>query len=263
LTIKEKVFKKNSMKSLALITGATSGIGKATSLKFAENDINLILTGRRMDRLEKLKNEIDSQFSVQVQILCFDIMKKNETDKAFARIENPREIDILINNAGLAAGLDPFHKADLTDWERMIDTNIKGLLYISRLLTPYMVEMNRGHIINVGSIAGKQVYANGNVYCASKFAVDALTQAMRTDLLPYGIKVGQVAPGAVETEFSLVRFHGDNQKAKNVYTGFEPLLANDIADAIFYMISRPPHVNINDMLIMPTAQASAFAIHRK
>jgi NADP-dependent 3-hydroxy acid dehydrogenase YdfG len=251
------------MSKIALITGATSGIGEATSKKLAEAGYDLIITGRRKDRLDKIKDLIEKDYKVQVQVLCFDIRNKKEVDEAFSQIKNPQEIELLINNAGLAAGLNPVHQGDIDDWERMIDTNIKGLLYISRLISPIMVENRRGHIVNIGSIAGRQVYANGNVYCASKFAVDALTQAMRTDLLPFGIKVSQIAPGAVETEFSLVRFHGDKEKAKNVYTGFEPLLADDIAEAILFMISRPAHVNINDMLIMPTAQASAYSTYKK
>jgi NADP-dependent 3-hydroxy acid dehydrogenase YdfG len=251
------------MNKLALITGATSGFGEATALKLASNHFDLIITGRRNDRLINLKAKLENEFAIKVQILCFDIRVKEEVDKAFAEISNPSDIEILINNAGLASGLNPIHQGDLEDWEKMIDTNIKGLLYITRHVTPFMVERKRGHIVNIGSIAGRQVYPNGNVYCASKFAVDALTQGMRIDLLPYGIKVSQVAPGAAETEFSVVRFHGDDQRAKKIYENYDPLLAEDIADAIFYIITRPPHVNINDMLIMPTAQASAYSLHLK
>ena len=251
------------MNKLVLVTGATAGFGEATAVKLAANQFDLIITGRRNERLIELKSKIEKEYGVKVQALCFDIRDKVGVDKAFAKIQNPSDIEILINNAGLASGLNPFHQGDLEDWEKMIDTNIKGLLYISRLVSPFMVEKKHGHIVNIGSIAGRQVYPNGNVYCASKFAVDALTQGMRIDLLPYGIKVSQVAPGAAETEFSIVRFHGDEQRAKKVYDNYEPLLAEDIADAIYYIITRPPHVNINDMLIMPTAQASAFSLHLK
>jgi NADP-dependent 3-hydroxy acid dehydrogenase YdfG len=251
------------MSKLALITGATSGIGEATAKILAANKFDIIITGRRRERLDKLKLLLESEYAIEVQVLCFDIRKKEEVDKAFDLIERSSEIEILINNAGLASGLSPIQDGDLEDWEKMIDTNIKGLLYISRKMMPFMIQNKKGHIVNIGSIAGRQVYPNGNVYCASKYAVDAITQSMRTDLLPYGIKVSQIAPGAVETEFSVVRFHGDGAKANSVYVGFEPLIADDIADAILYVVTRPPHVNINDMLIMPSAQASAFAIHRK
>jgi 3-hydroxy acid dehydrogenase / malonic semialdehyde reductase len=249
------------MGRLALITGATSGFGEATAIKLAANNFDLILTGRRNDRLVNLKAKLENDYSVKVQTLCFDIRVKEEVDKAFAQIPNSSDIEILINNAGLASGLSPIHKGDIDDWERMIDTNIKGLLYITRLVSPFMVEKKRGHIVNIGSIAGRQVYPNGNVYCASKFAVDALTQAMRVDLVSYGIRVSLVAPGMAETEFSVVRFHGDEEKARKVYESFEPLVAEDIADAIYYIISRPPHVNINDMLIMPTVQANAYTLN--
>jgi 3-hydroxy acid dehydrogenase / malonic semialdehyde reductase len=251
------------MNRLALITGATSGIGQATAIRLARENFDLIITGRRNDRLQALKVQLEQNHSIRVEALCFDIRKKDEVDKAFNQIKFPENIDVLINNAGLASGLSPIHQGSLDDWEKMVDTNIKGLLYISRLITPLMVKQKRGHVVNIGSIAGKQVYANGNVYCASKFAVDAITQGMRTDLVPFGIKVSQIAPGAVETEFSLVRFHGNKEKADNVYIGFEPLMAEDIADAIHYILTRPAHVTINDLLIMPTAQASAFAIHRE
>jgi NADP-dependent 3-hydroxy acid dehydrogenase YdfG len=251
------------MGKLALITGATAGFGCATALKLASNQFDLIITGRRSEKLLELKKNIQNKYGVKVQALCFDIRVKDEVDKAFSEISNPYDIEILINNAGLASGLNPIHQGDLEDWEKMIDTNIKGLLYISRLVTPYMVENKRGHVVNIGSIAGRQVYPNGNVYCASKFAVDAITQGMRVDLVPYGIKVSLVAPGMAETEFSIVRFHGDEERARKVYESFEPLVAEDIADAILYIITRPAHVNINDMLIMPTAQANAYTLHPK
>jgi 3-hydroxy acid dehydrogenase/malonic semialdehyde reductase len=251
------------MNKLALITGATSGFGQATAVKLAANKFDLIITGRRKEKLIELKSRLESEYSIEVQTLCFDIRNKDEVDLAFSQIIRQSDIEILVNNAGLASGINPIHQGDIDDWERMIDTNIKGLLYITRLVSPIMVEKQRGHIINIGSIAGRQVYQSGNVYCASKFAVNALTQGMRIDLAPFGIKVSQVSPGAAETEFSIVRFHGDSSRAKNVYAGFEPLLAEDIADAILYMITRPPHVNIDDMLIMPTAQPCATIFHRK
>jgi len=251
------------MNKLALITGATAGFGEATALKLAANSYDLIVTGRRKERLEKLKSKLENDFGVEVQTLCFDIRVKAEVDKAFAEITDPSRIEILVNNAGLASGLSPIHQGDIDDWDKMIDTNVKGLLYISRLVIPFMTEKKKGHIVNIGSIAGRQVYPNGNVYCASKFAVDALTQAMRVDLVSYGIKVSLISPGMAETEFSIVRFHGDEARAKKVYESYDPLLAEDIAEALFYVITRPAHVNINDMLIMPTAQASAFALHPK
>ncbi|MFN8254139.1 MAG: SDR family NAD(P)-dependent oxidoreductase [Bacteroidales bacterium] len=250
------------MSNLVLITGATAGIGEATALKLAEAGMNLVITGRRKDRLEKLKKEIVTKYHVEVDLLAFDIQNRTEVEKAFDNYSKSPEIEVLVNNAGLSAGLSPLHEGDVEDWERMIDTNIKGLLYVSRKITPYMVGKRSGHIVNIGSIAGRNVYVNGNVYCATKSAVDALTQGMRADLLPYGIKVSQVAPGAVETEFSVVRFHGDEKRAAEVYKGFEPLIASDIADAIHYIITRPKHVNINDMLIMPTAQACAYYLHK-
>ncbi len=251
------------MSKLALVTGASSGIGEAIACRLAENNFELIITGRRKDRLENLKKKIELNYKTNVNILCFDIRSKKEVDNIIGEFKRINEVEVLINNAGLSAGLSPIHECDTDDWDRMIDTNIKGLLYISRKIIPYMVSNKKGHIINIGSIAGRNVYANGNVYCATKFAVDALTQGMRADLLPHGIKVSQIAPGAVETEFSIVRFHGDEKKAGEVYKGFEPLIADDIADAAIYILSRPAHVNINDMLIMPTAQASAYYLHKK
>jgi len=251
------------MSRLALVTGATSGIGEATTKRLAQEGFDLIITGRRQDRLDAFKQELEQKFNVRVQALCFDIRQRKEVDYAVTKIERIDELQILVNNAGLAAGLSTIHEGDVDDWERMIDTNIKGLLYISRQIMPFMVKYKKGHIVNIGSIAGRNVYANGNVYCATKYAVDAITQAMRTDLLSHGIKVTQIAPGAVDTEFSIVRFHGDENKVKDVYNGYQPLLADDIADAVIYALTRPPHVNINDMLIMPVAQASAFNLHRE
>jgi 3-hydroxy acid dehydrogenase/malonic semialdehyde reductase len=251
------------MSKLALITGATSGIGKATALRLAAKGFDLAITGRRKELLDELKHELEANYEISVYSLCFDVREKQQVDIVFDQFVKCNQIEVLVNNAGLSAGLSPIHEGDLDDWERMIDTNIKGLLYISRKIIPFMVANKKGHIVNIGSIAGRNVYANGNVYCATKYAVEAITQGMRADLLPFGIKVSQIAPGAVETEFSIVRFHGDINKANEVYKGFEPLIADDIADAIEYVISRPPHVNINDMLIMPTAQASAYYMNKK
>ena len=252
------------MNRIALITGATSGIGEATALILAQNNFDLIITGRRSERLNKLKEEILNKNQCRIEILCFDIRNKEETSSAFESLpDEMKNIDVLINNAGLAAGLDPIHEGDLDDWEQMIDTNVKGLLYITRLISPIMVKKGSGHIINLSSVAGKEAYASGNVYCATKFAVQALTQGMRIDLVKHGIKVSAIAPGAVDTEFSVVRFKGDKEKADKVYTGFTPLYAKDIAETILFMVTRPIHVNIDDVLIMPTAQAFSREFHRK
>ena len=251
------------MEKIALITGATAGIGKATAEKLASNGYHLILTGRRKEMLEKVAETIRQKHSINVLPLCFDIRKSNEVQQQINELSKVwRNIDVLINNAGLAVGLNPIQSGVIEDWERMIDTNIKGLLYITRAISPIMVERRKGHIINLGSIAGREVYPNGNVYCATKHAVDALTKAMRIDLLPYNIRVSQVAPGQAETEFSLVRFKGDAEKAKATYDGFQPLTAEDIADVISYICEAPPHVTINDVLIMPTAQASISITHK-
>ncbi|MCE5179165.1 MAG: SDR family oxidoreductase [Porphyromonadaceae bacterium] len=250
------------MSRLALITGATSGIGRATALLLAEKGMNLIITGRREDRLLSLKKELEMK-NVRVLTLCFDVRDEASVKEKLGKLpEAWRKIDVLLNNAGLAAGLGAVQNGDMDDWDRMIDTNVKGLLYVTRTIAPGMVERNAGHIINIGSIAGKEVYSNGNVYCATKHAVDALTKGMRIDLLPHNIKVTQICPGAVETEFSLIRFHGDKERADKVYEGYENLVAEDIADCIWFVISRPPHVNINDMVVMPTAQASATIFHK-
>ncbi len=250
------------MNKIAMITGATSGIGLATVKRFAKLNFDLIITGRRQDRLTKLQDELLND-GVNVKTLCFDIRKTDAIENAIDQLDNNwKNIDILINNAGLAAGADPIYNGLWSDWEQMIDTNIKGLLYLSKLIIPQMMERKTGHIVNVSSIAGKETYANGNVYCATKHAVEAITKGMRIDLLPYNIKVSSVSPGMVETEFSIVRYHGDKDKADKVYEGLTPLYADDIADAIEYMVTRPPHVNINDLLIMPSAQASAVYNHR-
>ena len=251
------------MNKTALITGATSGIGKASAIKFAQNGYNLILTGRRKKRLENLSKEITDKFNVEVLALNFDLRDKKAVESNIQSLAEPwGNIDVLVNNAGLAAGLNTFQDGNFEDWETMIDTNVKGLLYVSKFVSNLMIKNGKGHIINIGSIAGKEVYPNGNVYCATKHAVDAITKAMRIDMVGHGIKVTQIAPGAVETEFSLVRLKGDAEKAASVYKGFEPLHPEDIAEVVYYATTLPPHANINDLLIMPTAQANAVTIFR-
>jgi NADP-dependent 3-hydroxy acid dehydrogenase YdfG len=251
------------MKKIALITGATSGIGRATALLLAENGYSLILTGRRIELLDNLKKEIEVKYKADVLPLAFDIQDKAQVDSAINNLhERWKKIDVLINNAGLAAGLSHVQDGLEDDWERMIDTNIKGLLYITRRVAPMMAERKSGHIINIGSIAGTEVYENGNVYCATKHAVDALSKAMRVDLLKENVKVSQVRPGMVETEFSLVRYHGDEEKAKKVYDGVTPLFAEDIAQTILFVLTRPAHVNINDIVVTPTQQANAYYVTR-
>ena len=248
----------------ALITGATSGIGKAIALRLAREKYRLILTGRRNERLEELKNEIEGTYETKVHTLCFDVRVYDQVEKALSALPDEfQPIDTLVNNAGLAAGLEPVHTGTLSDWEQMIDTNIKGLLYVTRVVSPGMVARKSGHIVNIGSLAGKTVYPNGAVYCATKHAVKALSEGMRMDFLPYGIRVTEVCPGAVDTEFSLVRFKGNQQRADKVYEGFEPLVAEDIAETVYFAVSQPPHVNIQDILINPVAQANATMIHRK
>ncbi len=252
------------MNKIALITGATSGIGEATAKILAKNNFDLIVTGRRKERLGLLKNNIENNFNIKVLTLNFDVRDQKETENAILSLpENWKAIDVLINNAGLAAGFDPIHNGNINDWDQMIDTNIKGLLYVTRVVSPLMVNRKSGHIINIGSIAGKESYENGNVYNATKHAVEGVTKGMRIDLVKYNIKATSICPGAVDTEFSNVRFKGDNEKAKNVYKGFTPLFAEDIAEAIYFVVSRPAHVNINDMLIMPTAQASATVFNKE
>ena len=247
------------MKPTILITGATSGIGEACAVLFASHGWRLILTGRRAERLEALAAALPAE----VKTLAFDVRDKAQVQAALASL--PAEwlsIDVLLNNAGLAAGMDPIQEGSYEDWEQMIDTNIKGLLYMTRELSPGMCARRKGHIVNIGSIAGKEVYPKGNVYCGTKHAVDALTQGMRIDLLPFGIKVTQVAPGMVNTEFSEVRFKGDRARAGAVYQGLTPLSGQDIAEVVWYVVNTPPHVNINDILVMPTAQASATQVVR-
>ncbi len=248
---------------IAFITGATSGIGKASAKEFAKHGYNLIITGRRKELLENLKTELEFQYAVQVLPLCFDVREEEQVKNAILSLPPQfKTIDVLINNAGLAAGLGPIQDGELQHWERMIDTNIKGLLYVTKHVSNLMVGQKKGHIINVGSIAGKEVYANGNVYCATKHAVDALNKGMRIDLLPHGIKVSAIHPGMVETEFSIVRFDGDVNRAKKVYEDMTPLSAEDIAETIYWMASRPSHVNINDVVIMPSVQANATTVIR-
>jgi 3-hydroxy acid dehydrogenase / malonic semialdehyde reductase len=248
---------------LVFITGATSGIGKSTAEIFAKNGYNLIITGRRQERLTEVKKELEEKYKINVCALCFDIRDKEAVEESINSLSDEnKQIDILINNAGLAAGLAPIQNGELAHWERMIDTNVKGLLYTTRIVSNLMIKRNRGHIINIGSIAGKEVYANGNVYCASKHAVDALNKGMRIDLLPHNIKVTAINPGMIETEFSVVRFDGDEERAKKVYMGMQPLSPEDIAETIFWVVNRPAHVNINDIIIMPTVQASATNLIR-
>lgn len=251
------------MSKIALITGATAGIGEACARLFAQQNYDLILTGRRTERLDALANQLVSEFGIRVNTIGMDVQIKEDVAKLETLTDDWKKVNILINNAGLSQGLDPINSGNTTDWEVMIDTNIKGLLYVTKLVSNWMIENGSGHIINIGSIAGKETYLNGNVYCATKHAVDSLNKAMRIDLLPHKIKVTAIHPGAVETEFSEVRFHGDKERAKKVYEGFEPLSANDIAETIWFVASRPPHVNINDMLVMPTAQANTSHLLRE
>ena len=252
------------MNKTALITGATSGIGRAVADIFAENKYNLIVTGRRSERLQELKAALEQQHGISVLALCFDVRYNDEVVRNIESLPVEwRNIDVLVNNAGLAVGLNRIQDGVLDDWERMIDTNIKGLLYVTRAVSPLMIARNSGHIVNICSIAGKEVYENGNVYCATKHAVDALSKAMRIDMLGHNIKVTNVCPGAVETEFSIVRFKGDTQRAAGTYRGIEPLTGRDIAECIYFAVSLPKHVCINDMMIMPTAQADSRTFNRK
>lgn len=252
------------MRKIALVTGATSGIGKAIALQLAENKYDLIITGRREDRLEIVRKEIEIQHKVRVLDLCFDVRNYNEVEAALGQLpESWSKIDVLVNNAGLAVGLNPIYEGVIEDWERMIDTNIKGLLYVTRVVTPGMVERKSGHIVNISSIAGKHVYPNGNVYCATKHAVTALSQAMRVDMLQHGIRVTLVCPGAVNTEFSTVRFKGDKERADKVYLGFDALTADDIASAVSYAVMQPSRVDVQEVLVMPKAQASGDMFYKE
>lgn len=247
-----------------LVTGATSGFGKAIAEQFAAHGDHVILTGRRKDRLDAIKKEIRESTGVNVLTLAFDVQDRKQVFEAMASIPDDwKPIDILVNNAGLALGRDHFEDTDLDDWEVMMDTNVKGLMYVTKAILPLMRKGGGGHIINMGSIAGKEVYEKGNGYCASKHAVDAISKAMRVDLLKHAIKVTAVHPGAADTEFSMVRFKGDKQTADSVYAGYEPLSAKDVADIVLYCASLPPHVCINDLVVTCTAQANSFYLHRK
>lgn len=252
------------MNKIVFITGATAGFGEACAEKFAEEGYDLIINGRRENRLAELKKKLEDKFSVQVLALPFDVSNRKEVFNAAGTLtEEWRNIDILINNAGLALGRDLFDEADIDEWDTMLDTNVKGLLYVSRAILPFMIRRGRGHIINLGSVAAKQIYEKGNVYCASKAAVEAVSQSMRIDLLRHHIKVTAVHPGAAETEFSLVRFKGDAAKANAVYTGFKPLSAADVSGIIFYCATLPDHVCINDLIVTPLQQADAIYFHKE
>jgi len=250
------------MKKIALITGATSGIGRATAELFAKEGFGLILCGRRQNRLDELRNALSK--ITEVVTLNFDVRDRNAVLEAIKGLPNPfSTIDVLINNAGNAHGLDTIQGGSIDDWDAMLDINVKGLLYVSKAVIPGMVARKSGHIINIGSLAGKEVYPKGNVYCASKHAVDAINQGMRKDLNEFGIRVGAINPGLVETEFSDVRFKGDSERAKTVYQGYDALKAEDIADIIHFVVSRPYHVNIADLLVLPTAQASSTILNKE
>jgi 3-hydroxy acid dehydrogenase/malonic semialdehyde reductase len=249
---------------IAFITGATSGIGEAIALKFAQKDINVIITGRRLDKLNALKSNITSNTKANILALKMDVTDRESVERVINGLPDEwKSIDILVNNAGLAVGLDPIQHGNPDDWEHMIDTNLKGLLYVSKAVLPLMIARQKGHIINIGSIAGKEVYPKGNVYCATKHAVDALTKSMRIDLLGNGIKVTQIAPGLVETEFSLVRFKGDEERASKVYQGYKPLEGKDIAEIAFFITTLPDHVCVNDILMTPLAQANSTIVDKK
>jgi len=252
------------MTKRVFITGATSGFGKAIAEIFARNGHDCIITGRREERLDELQRDLEQRFNVAIYTLCFDVRKKEEVNKAILGLPHEwKDIDILVNNAGLALGRDYFDEADMDDWETMLDTNVKGLLYVTRALLPLMTKRKSGHVINIGSTAAKEVYEKGNIYCASKSAVDAVSQSMRIDLLRHGIKVTAVHPGAAETEFSKVRFKGDEETAKSVYKGFKPLVAEDVASIVYFCTTLPEHVCINDLVLTSTSQANSFYFHRQ
>lgn len=247
-----------------LITGATAGFGEATAKLFAQNNWNLIITGRRKERLDKLEQELKSTYNVDVLSLCFDVRKLDEVKTAIASLKDDwKNIDVLLNNAGLAAGRGPIQEGNYDDWEQMIDTNVKGLLYMTREVAPLMIARNQGHIINVSSLAGWESYGGGNVYCGTKHAVRAISRSARIDLVAHNIKVSVISPGAAETEFSLVRFKGDEEKASAVYDGYQPLKAEDVANSIYFMATQPAHVNIEEIFILPTAQATATITHKQ
>ncbi len=251
------------MRKKVLITGASSGFGKAMAHRFAKEGWNLIVTGRREDRLNELSNELTAQFDVEVLVKVFDVQNRKEVFDALSNDDRLDDVDVLVNNAGLALGRDYFDEAHLDDWETMIDTNLKGLLYVSKAMLPYFIKNGRGHIINIGSTAGKEVYEKGNVYCATKSSVEAISQAMRIDMLRHKIKVTTIHPGAAETEFSVVRFKGDETMAKTVYEGYQPLKAEDVADTAFYCVNLPAHVCINSLVMTCTSQANSFYLLRK
>jgi 3-hydroxy acid dehydrogenase / malonic semialdehyde reductase len=253
-----------AMGKTVLITGATSGFGEACAKIFATNNYNLIITGRREERLQELKQLLEKQHGISVKPLCFDVRDKEAVSASINGLSGEwRNIDVLINNAGLALGRDLFHEGDLDDWDTMIDTNVKGLLYVSKAVVPFMIARKEGHIINMGSVAGKEVYERGNVYCASKYAVDAINKSMRIDLLSHNIKVTGIHPGAAETEFSLVRFKGNEETAKKIYDGFKPLSAEDVANVVFYTTTLPAHVCLNDIVITCTQQANAIYFNKQ
>ncbi len=252
------------MKQVVLVTGATSGIGEATARIFAEEGYDLIITGRRAERLKQLKQELKEDHGVSVHVLCFDIKERQSCQAALESLpEKFRQIDILVNNAGMASDFVHFQSGDVNNWEEVIDTNIKGVLYISRIVAERMVAQGHGHIVNIGSTAGTEPYECGNVYCATKHAVHALSETMRIDLLGTGVKVTEIRPGKVETEFSLIRFHGDKEAADKVYAGYEPLRGEDIAETILWAVRQPAHVSINEVIITPASQANSYYIVRK
>lgn len=253
------------MSKIAFVTGATSGIGKAVASDLAKKGFDLIIAGRREERLTALKTELESENAdINVVTLCFDVRDRVATNKAIDTLSTKwQEIDVLINNAGLASGLSHINSGDYTDWDKMIDTNIRGVLNVTQRVSEFMISREKGHIVNIGSTAGTQVYENGAVYCATKHAMHALSQGMRIDFLKHGIKVSEVRPGMVETEFSVVRFHGDKEKADSVYNGLKPLSSQDIADIVTFIVTLPPHVNVNDLEVTPQAQANSFYVDRK
>jgi len=248
---------------IVLVTGATAGFGRSIALKFAENGYDVIITGRREERLISLKNEIETNYKRKVASLCFDVRNSDDVATALNSLSADwKKVDVLVNNAGLAQGLSTIQEGNLDDWNTMIDTNVKGLLYVSRIVLPWLIDNGKGHVINIGSVAGKYAYPRGNVYCASKHAVDAISKSMRIDMLPHGIRVTAINPGAAETEFSLVRFKGDEERAKQSYLGYVPLSADDIADIAWFAASRPAHVVLNDIIVTPLAQASPAYMHK-
>jgi len=252
------------MRPIALVTGATSGFGKAIAETFAQHGYDIIITGRREERLNSLKDQLESNAGCEVLTLCFDVRDQDVTLQTLSNLPDRwQNVEVLVNNAGLASGMDTIQDGDLEDWNRMIDTNVKGLLYVSKAILPGMTKRGKGHVINIGSTAGKEVYSKANVYCASKHAVDAITKGMRIDTLGTGVKVTQIAPGAAETEFSEVRFHGDKDKAKSVYNGYQPMTAEDIASVTYYVTTLPPHLCINDLVLTSLSQANSFYIHRE